>query len=870
MIIPMLLSLALQAPDALVSAPAGSQLGPLPEGHVHEVLHLVSITGTPLELLRLARLDLDTIQASLAEGEVVVLADDDDLAAIRALELQATVQIDDLAGYYARRLSAKDAGAPSQSGSGQSGTSSAMGGPYGQWLSPQFGQGSMGGYYTYAEIGGILDQMSAAYPNLMTPKVSIGSTLEGRGMWMVKVSDNPGVDESEPEMRIDAMHHAREPQGMQTTLYFLSYLLEEYGTDPLATYLINEREIYVIPCVNPDGYEFNRSQSPGGGGLWRKNRRNNGGSTGVDLNRNYPFQWGGAGSSGTGSSETYRGTSAGSEPEIAAMTQFISSRDFKTALSVHTFSNLWLAPWGYIAQFPPDWNEMEEIGDVAASDNGYVHGPAAIVLYQADGVTNDYDYGVHDTYSWTPEIGSSVDGFWPLQSRIVPLAEENRLAFARTVLAAGAWLRPLSLVAIDEGDMDGSFEPGEDVVIDAFIRNTGRADAGAASVTMTVASPFATVTDGNSIITANSFMTGQNTAPLRLVIDPAAPLGTVLPIVVTVTEGGYSFEMEANLTVGVRVIASYDFEAGGNEGWSVGAPNDATTGEWTRADPVGTNAQPENDNSPDPGTRCWFTGQGAIGGSDGANDVDGGSTTLISPAFDLSTAQEATLRYVRWYSNSSGASPNADVFQVDLSDDNGSSWVSAEVVGPAGPGTSGGWQEMELDIDQFVSLTSTVRVRFIASDLGNGSIVEAALDDVEVLTLELPSCPGPVNYCPLTPNNWTSGATIDAQGSTDVNQNALTLTVSNANPNGFGLFFYGQGRGQNPVGNGNICIAGGFTRLPAVATDFTGFGTYALDFTALQTPILNGQTWNFQYWLRDIGGSGFNFSNGLEIEFCEP
>jgi hypothetical protein len=96
------------------------------------------------------------------------------------------------------------------------------------------------------------------------------------------------------------------------------------------------------------------------------------------------------------------------------------------------------------------------------------------------------------------------------------------------------------------------------------------------------------------------------------------------------------------------------------------------------------------------------------------------------------------------------------------------------------------------------------------------------------------------------------------------------LTVSDANPSGFGLFFYGQGRSMNPVGNGNVCIAGSFTRLPAVATDSAGFGSYALDFTSLQTPILNGQTWSFQYWLRDVGGAGFNFSNGLEIQFCEP
>ena len=113
------------------------------------------------------------------------------------------------------------------------------------------------------------------------------------------------------------------------------------------------------------------------------------------------------------------------------------------------------------------------------------------------------------------------------------------------------------------------------------------------------------------------------------------------------------------------------------------------------------------------------------------------------------------------------------------------------------------------------------------------------------------------------------GAVIGAVGSTDVGQNQLTLTVTGANPAGFGLFFYGQGRAQIPTGNGSLCIAGAFQRLAVVQTDIFGTGTYALDFPSLAVPIANGETWNFQYWLRDVGGAGFNFSDGLEITFCQ-
>ena len=829
---------------------------PLPAGHVHPVQHLVRVASTPRGLLRLQRLDLDLVSVDLAGGEAIVLADDAELERIRSVRLTPEVVIEDLAAYYARRLAAGSA--EDNAGVG-----------YGQWLNPPYGQGGMGGYYTFAELVSVLDQLTAAYPQFVSAKASIGQSLQGRDLWMIRVSDNPGVDEPEPEMRIDCLHHAREPQGMQTTIYFLCYLLEEYGSDPLATYLLDERELYVVPCVNPDGYEFNRQQSPGGGGLWRKNRRNNGGgSVGVDLNRNYPFQWGGAGSSGSSTSETYRGPSPASEPEVQAMIQFIDGREFETALSVHTYSDLWLAPWGYVNQYPPDWDEIGEVGDLAVADNGYVHGPASIVLYQADGVTFDYDYGVNGTFGWTPEIGSQSDGFWPPQSRIVPLAEENIQSFARTALAAGAWIRPEAVALTEVGDGDGAFEGGEAVDVNALVRNSGRGGSGAATVALATSSPFATVTVAQTSLSLPSFTTGSGATPLRLELDPATPPGEVIPFTVTVTEGGRPSVLEGEVVVGVRTVAEYDFEAAGDQGWSVGSPNNATTGEWTRDDPIGTAAQPENDHSPAPGTRCWFTGQGSVGGSLGENDVDGGSTALLSPIFDLDGAVSATLSYARWYSNDTGASPGADVFEVYLSDDGGATWKSAEVVGPTGAGTTGGWVEVSLNIGDFVSLTGQVRARFVASDLGSGSIVEAALDDVVVRAAE-PSCPEPENYCVLSPNQWTQGAEISASGSTDVTQNQLTLIVSGANPAGFGLFFYGQGRAQVPTGNGSLCIAGAFQRLAVVQTDIFGTGTYALDFPALAVPIANGETWNFQYWLRDVGGAGFNFSDGLEITFCQ-
>ncbi len=184
-----------------------------------------------------------------------------------------------------------------------------------------FNFGSMGGFYTFDEIAADLDTMFQLYPNLITQKYSIGTSHEGRTIWAIKISDNPNINEDEPTVGFDALVHAREPQSMATIMYFMWYLLENYGTDPAVTYLVDNREIYCVPCFNPDGYEYNRQTDPNGGGMWRKNRRNNGGSYGVDMNRNFSYKWGydNSGSSPDPTSGTYRGPSAFSEPEAQAI-----------------------------------------------------------------------------------------------------------------------------------------------------------------------------------------------------------------------------------------------------------------------------------------------------------------------------------------------------------------------------------------------------------------------------------------------------------------------------------------------------------------------------------------------------------------------
>ena len=292
---------------------------------------------------------------------------------------------------------------------------------------------TMDGFRTYDEVMAVLDSLSTAYPNLVTPKTSIGQSIQRRELWMVKVSDNPDIDEDEPEIFINGLHHAREPITIEVCIEFIKELTTNYGIDPEITQLVDNNEFFIIPIVNPDGYEYNRQTYPAGGGMWRKNRHNNGdGSYGVDLNRNYPYFWGydNSGSSGNGSTDTYRGSVAGSEPEIQAMMAFIQTHDFAWVMNFHSYGNYVLWPYGYYDGVAEEDNLFWELfGNYGEDTLGYTAGTPWQVLYNTNGDANDWGYGDQrskpKTYALTIEIGNDLDGFWPETYRIPQLVSEN-------------------------------------------------------------------------------------------------------------------------------------------------------------------------------------------------------------------------------------------------------------------------------------------------------------------------------------------------------------------------------------------------------------------------------------------------------------
>ena len=299
--------------------------------------------------------------------------------------------------------------------------------------------GTMAGYYTYQEFIDELDQMKALYPNLISTKAPIDSytTVDGNPIYWLRISDNPETDEAEKEVLYTSIHHAREPGSLIQTIYYMWYMLENYGTDPEVTYLVDNTEMYFVPMINPDGYRYNELTDPNGGGMHRKNRNlvsGGSGNPGVDLNRNYSYHWDESGTSNNPNNDTWPGVSDFSEVETQAIKWFCENREFEFAFNAHTHGNLILFPLGWANNdFAEHHDYFQAYGDHMALHNGYTNMKSS-GLYPAAGDSDDWmytdDIGVNgrDTiFAMTPEVSSYGSGneFWPPSSAIEGICKAN-------------------------------------------------------------------------------------------------------------------------------------------------------------------------------------------------------------------------------------------------------------------------------------------------------------------------------------------------------------------------------------------------------------------------------------------------------------
>jgi carboxypeptidase T len=312
-------------------------------------------------------------------------------------------------------------------------------------------------YHNYAEMTSEINSVVSANSSIASTRV-IGTSYQGRNIVAIKISDNVATDEAEPEVLFTHHQHAREHLTVEMALYLLNELTSDYGTDSRVTSMVNNREIWIVPDLNPDGGEYD--VATGSYRSWRKNRQPNSGSSyvGTDLNRNWGYRWGCCGgSSGSTSSETYRGTAAESAPEVKVVADFVRSRvvggvqQIKAGIDFHTYSELVLWPYGYTTantatgMTTDDRNAFATVGGKMAASNGYTPEQSSD-LYITDGSIDDWLWGNQKIFGYTFEMypsSSSGGGFYPPDEVIAAETARNRDAVLQLLENADCMYRSI-------------------------------------------------------------------------------------------------------------------------------------------------------------------------------------------------------------------------------------------------------------------------------------------------------------------------------------------------------------------------------------------------------------------------------------------
>ncbi|MCE5270699.1 M14 family metallopeptidase, partial [bacterium] len=268
-----------------------------------------------------------------------------------------------------------------------------------------FAVGSMGGFFSPEEIAAFVDSLVRIDTHgIISPRFEFGRSSEDRPLWAVRVSaDASGEDPDKPQVLYNSLIHPREGVTAMCLLYYLGWLVGNYGVVDSVTALVDSRELYFIPVLNPDGYERNWQSYTGGHGfgLWRKNARDNDGNgkveswEGVDLNRNFSLGWGydDIGSSPAGWQDSYRGPESFSEPETRAFRDFVNAHAFSCAVNFHSYSSVLINPWGYVDARTPDSLLYARLGRELTAENRYVYGTAVGTLgYRVNGELTDWEY----------------------------------------------------------------------------------------------------------------------------------------------------------------------------------------------------------------------------------------------------------------------------------------------------------------------------------------------------------------------------------------------------------------------------------------------------------------------------------------------
>ena len=409
-------------------------------------------------------------------------------------------------------------------------------------------------YHNFPEVVAAIDAAVAAHPEIIE-KVSIGQSYQSRDIWAVKISDNVGTDEDEPEVLFDALHHAREHLSVEQALAIMRWLTDGYGSDPRVTRLVNRREIWIVFMVNPDGGQYDLTGSPYRG--WRKNRQPNAGTTaiGTDLNRNYDYHWACCGgSSSSKSAVTYHGPNAFSAPETRVIRDFIASRvlggrqQITAAITFHTAGEEILWPYGYTTADVPydmttdDHAALLALGRAMASKNGYTPMQSSS-LYITDGDEIDWAYGRHRIFMYTFELYpshsqvSSLARFYPPDEVITRESERNKDAILYLMEQAGCRYTIIGKDKIDCGPFYDDFEISRGWTVNPDGTDGVRGGAWQRADPAPTAYQAGTAPSGRALLvtgaaagssaSANDIDGGPTTIRSTAITLPAAPVGSL-------------------------------------------------------------------------------------------------------------------------------------------------------------------------------------------------------------------------------------------------------------------------------------------------------------------------------------------------------
>ncbi len=577
-----------------------------------------------------------------------------------------------------------------------------------------FNLGSMGGFFTYQEFLDEVDAMAVQYPTLISPRSTISSflTTENRPIYWLRISDNPNLDETdETEVLYSSVHHAREPNSLSETIFYMWYLLENYSTSEEIQFLVNSTEMYFVPCINPDGYVYNETTNPNGGGMHRKNRRDVGTTNkGVDLNRNYSYGWGTTGVSLSVNSDTYPGTGAFSEIETQAMKWFCEQRDFLFAFNAHTFANDILYPIGTtVSEVAVDNDYFAAFTSHMVQYSGYTSMKSS-ALYPASGDSDDFMYkediiNKPQIFAMTPEIGNQSQGFWPASADITSICQD--MVFPNLILAH------LSHKYLIVKDLDPS--KIENLTGD-FHFSIYRLGTEAGDVTISIEPLLNIQSVGTSFIFNLNLMETQNGA-ISFILNPAIQFGDLVRYVIHSDYGTWIKHDTIEKSFGSITLQFFD-DASSNSGW---------TGTWTTTNT--TFYSPTNS----------FT-ESPIGDyNNGAN-----MSYKFNQTINLTNATSAMISYfAKWEIEA-----DYDFCQFQVSTDGGTTWIpQCGTYTNSGSGTNSGgvqplneplydgsqlsWVREEINLSDY--LGQTIQVRFLFKSDGGARQDGFYFDDFEVM-----------------------------------------------------------------------------------------------------------------------------------------